>query len=158
MRWFLFILCLFAPLARAADLSAVHGVLERLLPHQAGQFELALTGDAAERFRVSADGGHIRVEGGTPSAVLFGVNWYLKYSAHVQISTDGNKDWAGLTRDYYRKRWELFFKDPAKPIDWYHFGEKWNHSGKVYSDQPQGDTYQAAKEIARFLKAAPPKD
>ena len=63
----------------------------------------------------------------------------------------GNKDWAGLTRDYYRKRWELFFKDPAKPIDWYRFGEDWNRSGKVYSDRPSGDPYAAAKAIEDFL-------
>ncbi|HMA49235.1 MAG TPA: alpha-N-acetylglucosaminidase C-terminal domain-containing protein, partial [Magnetospirillaceae bacterium] len=70
----------------------------------------------------------------------------------------GNKDWAGLTGDYYKKRWELYFKDPAKPIDWYAFGEKWNRSGKIYPDQPRGDTYAVASEIARFLGAARPKD
>ena len=63
----------------------------------------------------------------------------------------GNKDWAGLTRDYYRKRWELFLRDPAKPVDWYAFSENWNRSGKTYPDQPQGDSYEAAREVARFL-------
>jgi alpha-N-acetylglucosaminidase len=81
-----------------------------------------------------------------------------KASVEGPLHDYGNKDWAGLTRDYYKKRWELFFKDPAKPIDWYQFGEEWNRSGKVYPDQPQGDSYAAAREIARFLGAAPPRD
>jgi alpha-N-acetylglucosaminidase len=64
----------------------------------------------------------------------------------------GNRDWAGLTHDYYRKRWALFFRDPTKQIDWYALGESWNRNGKTYPDQPRGDSYGAAKAIADFLK------
>jgi alpha-N-acetylglucosaminidase len=68
-------------------------VLMRLLPLQARQFELAPLSAASgrERFRISSANGRIRVEGSTPSALLFGVDWYLKYVAHVQISPDGDR-------------------------------------------------------------------
>lgn len=81
-----------------------------------------------------------------------------KASEEGPLHDYGNKDWAGLTRDYYKKRWELFFQNPGKKIDWYQVGEDWNRSGKSYSDQPRGDPYQAAMAIERFLKAAPPRD
>jgi alpha-N-acetylglucosaminidase len=88
------LLLLSLPLAVRADpLDAARGVLARLIPHQARQFELALvpSRDGHERYRISNGGGRIRVEGTTPSAVLFGVNWYLKYLAGVQISPDGDR-------------------------------------------------------------------
>ncbi len=74
-----------------------------------------------------------------------------KASVEGPLHDYGNRDWAGLTKDYYRRRWALFFRDPTKPIDWYEFGERWNRSDKSYADQPHGDSYQAAAEIARFL-------
>src|SRR5215472_3373402 len=75
-------------LAVPFDTHAEQAVLERQLPHQAQQFELGSlpSANGHERFRITAANGHIRVEGSTPSALLFGVNWYLKYVAHVQIS------------------------------------------------------------------------
>lgn len=72
----------------------------------------------------------------------------------------GNKDWSGLTRDYYRLRWELYFRAldealrssvPAAPIDWYAVGEQWNGGRETYSGSPAGDSYAAAKRIADFL-------
>jgi alpha-N-acetylglucosaminidase len=73
------------------DLNPEREVLSRLLRERAAQFELGriVSRDGRERFRISALNGRIKVEGSTPSAVLFGVNWYLKYIAHVQISTNG---------------------------------------------------------------------
>ena len=75
------------------DIRPEQRVLQRLMPHQATQFELAPTAsqDGHERFRISSDHGRIKVEGSTPSALLFGVNWYLKYVAHVQISPNGDR-------------------------------------------------------------------
>jgi alpha-N-acetylglucosaminidase len=78
----------------------------------------------------------------------------------------GNKDWAGLTRDYYRLRWKLYFRTleealrsgaPARPIDWYALGERWNRGHETYSSRPAGDSYAAAKRVADFLalKVAP---
>jgi alpha-N-acetylglucosaminidase len=72
----------------------------------------------------------------------------------------GNKDWAGLTRDYYRLRWETYFRaldgelrsgTPAAPIDWFALGEAWNRGTQTYSDRPTGSAYAAAKRIAEFL-------
>ncbi|MGA2709353.1 MAG: alpha-N-acetylglucosaminidase [Steroidobacteraceae bacterium] len=73
------------------DIEPERQVLSRLLGGRASQFELGRieSSDGHERFRLSAAHGRIRVDGSTPSAVLFGVNWYLKYVAHVQISTNG---------------------------------------------------------------------
>jgi len=79
--------------AAAFDTAPERAVLGRVLPHQAGQFELTALppAEGRERFRISSVDHHIRVAGSTPSALLFGVNWYLKYVAHVQISPNGDR-------------------------------------------------------------------
>lgn len=81
------------PAPPAFNTQPEQAVLTRLLPHQAQQFELGALAspNGHERFRISSDNGHIKVEGSTPSALLFGVNWYLKYVAHVQISPNGDR-------------------------------------------------------------------
>ena len=82
------------------DVHPAQDVLQRVLPGHAAQFELGTIGsrNGRERFRISSAGGHIRIEGSTPSALLFGVNWYLKYVAQVHISTAG--DQLGTARDF----------------------------------------------------------
>jgi Alpha-N-acetylglucosaminidase (NAGLU) tim-barrel domain/Alpha-N-acetylglucosaminidase (NAGLU) C-terminal domain/Alpha-N-acetylglucosaminidase (NAGLU) N-terminal domain len=79
--------------AAGFDTAPEKALLARLLPRQAGQFELGTLAPVAgrERFRISRAGDRIEVEGSTPSALLFGVDWYLKYVAHVQISTNGDR-------------------------------------------------------------------
>jgi alpha-N-acetylglucosaminidase len=79
--------------AATFDVSPARALLGRLLPRQAAQFELATLAaeGGRERFRISRAGGRIEVAGSTPSALLFGVNWYLKYVAHVQISPNGDR-------------------------------------------------------------------
>lgn len=79
--------------AASFDTRPEQAVLARLLPHQAQQFELSTlpAANGHEHFRISSANGHIKVEGSTPSALLFGVNWYLKYVAHVQISPNGDR-------------------------------------------------------------------
>jgi len=76
----------------------------------------------------------------------------------------GNKDWAGLTSSYYMPRWKMYFDslkvslatgEPPKPIDWYAFGDRWNHSRRRYSATPVGDSYAAAVAVARDLGLAP---
>lgn len=54
--------------AGSFDLRPAHGVLARLLPHQARQFELGTLAAAAgrERFRISRADDRIRVEGSAP--------------------------------------------------------------------------------------------
>ena len=73
------------------DVKPAQSVLGRLLGVRAQQFDLSAMQNASdrERFRISSANGRIKVEGTTPSALLFGINWYLKYVAHVQISTNG---------------------------------------------------------------------
>ncbi len=79
--------------AATFDVRPEQAVLGRLLPHQARQFELGTLPavGSRERFRISSVHGHIEVEGSTPSALLFGLNWYLKYVARVQISPNGDR-------------------------------------------------------------------
>ena len=50
---------------------------------------LAPRPDHKDFFRVTGTAGHILVEGGTLPTLLYGVNWYLKYVAHLQVSTNG---------------------------------------------------------------------
>ncbi|MBV8852106.1 MAG: alpha-N-acetylglucosaminidase [Sinobacteraceae bacterium] len=83
-----------------------------------------------------------------------------KASDVAHLHDYGNKDWAGLTRDYYRVRWATYFRSldnelrtgqPAVPIDWYALGEAWNRGTQHYSDQPHGDPRQVAARIAQVL-------
>jgi alpha-N-acetylglucosaminidase len=80
-----------------------------------------------------------------------------KASEDGELHDYGNKDWAGLTRDYYRARWQAYFESldaelgsgsPAVPIDWYALGDAWNHSTQRYSGRPHGDAYAIATQIA----------
>jgi alpha-N-acetylglucosaminidase len=84
-----------------------------------------------------------------------------KASEEGPLHDYGNKDWAGLTGDYYRLRWETYFRaldtelrtgSPAAKIDWFALGEAWNRNGKDYPDQPSGSAYAAAKRVAEFLE------
>jgi alpha-N-acetylglucosaminidase len=52
------------------------GVLQRLMPHLAHQFELALVPkpDHKDYFRIAGTRGHIRVEAATQPTLLYGVN------------------------------------------------------------------------------------
>lgn len=79
--------------APAFDVQPAQGVVRRLLPRYASEFELRALDPAvgSERFRISRAGGRIRIEGSTPSALLFGVNWYLKYLAHLHVSANGDQ-------------------------------------------------------------------
>ena len=71
---------------------AAEAVLKRMLPDLYSQLSLRIrsSSDGDDFFRISGERGHITVEGNNDSALLYGVNWYLKYVAHLQISTNGN--------------------------------------------------------------------
>jgi alpha-N-acetylglucosaminidase len=80
-----------------------------------------------------------------------------KASEDGELHDYGNKDWGGLTRDYYRARWQAYFESldaelrsgsPAVPIDWYALGDAWNHGTQRYSGRPHGDAYAIAARIA----------
>jgi alpha-N-acetylglucosaminidase len=90
--------------------------------------------------------------------------WGDRHASEFGLHEYGNRDWAGLTSDYYLPRWQMFFDSlstalatgkPLKSIDWYAFGDRWNHSQKTYDVNPHGDSYTAALAIARTLHLAP---
>ncbi len=83
-----------------------------------------------------------------------------KASEGADLHDYGNKDWAGLTRDYYRVRWQTYFASldaelgtgvSSKPIDWFELGDAWNHGSQPYPNRPHGDSYDIAARIARTL-------
>jgi alpha-N-acetylglucosaminidase len=90
--------------------------------------------------------------------------WGDRKASEAGLHEYANRDWAGLTSDYYLPRWKMYFdslstslatNEPAKPIDWYAFGDRWDHSQRQFTATPQGETYAAALAIARELHLAP---
>jgi alpha-N-acetylglucosaminidase len=90
--------------------------------------------------------------------------WGDRKASEAGLHEYANRDWAGLTSDYYLPRWKMYFdslstslatNEPAKPIDWYAFGDRWDHSQRQFTATPQGDTYASALAIARELHLAP---
>lgn len=83
-----------------------------------------------------------------------------KASEGADLHDYANRDWAGLTRDYYRVRWAAFFQTlddelrtgrHASRIDWFALGETWNRGKQHYPTQPHGDPYIVARRIAAEL-------
>jgi alpha-N-acetylglucosaminidase len=106
----------------------------------------------AERARLSYDARSILTTWGDRQA-----------SEGAMLHDYGNRDWAGLTRDYYRERWQLFFHSldaqlrtgrPAPPIDWFAIGEAWNRGTQQYPERPVGDPYVVAARVAQELGLA----
>jgi alpha-N-acetylglucosaminidase len=76
------------------SLAAAHAVLEREMPQIASQIHLRLVagdyGGKRDGFRISGPTGDIHIEAATTPTLLFGVNWYLKYIAHLNVSPNGS--------------------------------------------------------------------
>ncbi len=76
------------------SLAAAHAVLQRLMPQLAPQIHLELRpgnyAGTADGFRITGTAGHINVAASTVPTLLFGVNWYLKYTAHLSVSPNGS--------------------------------------------------------------------
>ncbi|MFJ6518541.1 alpha-N-acetylglucosaminidase [Streptomyces filamentosus] len=81
-----------APAAAPYSAGAARAALVRLLPRHASQFELVLLPRTSsdDRFTVSGSTGRIVVTGTTPAVLLRGVQWYLGYTAGVDLGSPGD--------------------------------------------------------------------
>ena len=92
-----------------------------------------------------------------------------EWNARVQVTTWGNraaadegglhdyahKEWSGLLRDFYYKRWQLYLaevhnrlcENQPKKIDFYAVEESWTLQHNHYAEQPNGDPVQVATEV-----------
>lgn len=111
------------------------------------------TSDPDERRRLTYDARSILTTWGDRTASEAGLRDY------------GNKDWAGLTHDYYRRRWQVYFDEldrslrtgtPPRPIDWFAMGQNWNRATTSYPVQPRGDSWSVAVQVAKALGIALP--
>ncbi len=90
-------LLLSLPLSAAAQspspsaTAPAEAVLHRLMPHLAPQFHLTLHPNEPDAFTITGTPGNIHVDAATIPTLLYGVNYYLKYTAHLQISTNGSQ-------------------------------------------------------------------
>lgn len=94
-----------------------------------------------------------------------------EWNAKVQITTWGNrnaseygglrdyahKEWNGILKDLYYKRWELFFnyiKTGRNPenIDWFSFDQCWVNNKKSYPYKEYNNVIDVAKEIILLIK------
>jgi alpha-N-acetylglucosaminidase len=73
----------------ASNTAPAEAVLHRIMPRLASQFQLTLHPNQPDAFHITGTPGNIQVAASTLPTLLYGVNWYLKYVAHLQISTNG---------------------------------------------------------------------
>ncbi|MCX3062809.1 alpha-N-acetylglucosaminidase [Streptomyces beihaiensis] len=76
----------------------------------------------------------------------------------------GNREWHGLTADFYVPRWQKWLdeltdalaagRDP-EPVDWFAFEEPWTRERKDYPLRPYGDAYRTAARVRDVLARAP---
>ncbi|MGW8063995.1 alpha-N-acetylglucosaminidase [Streptomyces ziwulingensis] len=80
-----------APGRPAFDPQPARAALARLLPHHVSQFALVPVSrpESGDHFSVSGRAGRVRVQGTSPAVILSGVNWYLKYTAEVDVGWPG---------------------------------------------------------------------
>jgi alpha-N-acetylglucosaminidase len=96
-----------------------------------------------------------------------------EWNARVQITTWGNrysanegglrdyahKEWNGILKDFYYKRWEAYWKTlcdvldgkPLVELDYYSMEEPWIKATNPYTSAPENDCVTVAKEV--FAKA-----
>ena len=75
----------------ATPTAPAEAVLHRLMPHLAPQFHLTLHPNQPDAFHVTGTPGNIHIDAATLPTLLYGVNYYLKYVAHLQVSTNGSQ-------------------------------------------------------------------
>ena len=86
--------------------------------------------------------------------------WGDRKASEAGLNEYANRDYAGLTKDYYLPRWKMFFdgliaaldkKTSPATIDWYAYGDVWNRQTTSYASTPVGDSYAAALAVAREI-------
>ena len=94
---------------------------------------------------------------------------------HRQITRLCHKEWNGLLRDFYYKRWEKYWQvlqdqldgklpvlpvgnsstptadNPAMTIDWYALEEPWTLAKNIYAASAEGDCIEVAKEAITLI-------
>ena len=83
------LLALTTAAAAQSPTAPAEAVLHRLMPRLAPQFHLTLHPSQPDAFHITGTPGNIHVDASTLPTLLYGVNWYLKYVAHLQVSTNG---------------------------------------------------------------------
>lgn len=94
---------------------------------------------------------------------------YLEWNARTIITLWANekgsvllrdyshRQWGGLTKDFYAKRWALYFKaleealesnTTLEEIDWYKLEQTWTVGHNTYPTEPQGNL----KEIIKYIQ------
>lgn len=98
---------------------------------------------------------------------------HYEWNARVQITTWGNrycanegglrdyahKEWNGLLRDFYYKRWEAYWQTlrdvldgkPLVELDYYAMEEPWTLAKNPYGAAPEGDPIELAKKAMRLI-------
>jgi alpha-N-acetylglucosaminidase len=89
-----------------------------------------------------------------------------EWNARVLITTWGNRtaaetgglrdyshrEWSGLLKDVYYKRWKAFFElGPESKIDYYQMDEDWTKKTNSYSATSSGDCISTAQKIFRIV-------
>ena len=96
-----------------------------------------------------------------------------EWNARVQITTWGNrtcadegglrdyahKEWNGILKDFYYKRWEAWWKmlqgvldgGEMQEIDWYAMEELWTLQHNPYKTEAEGDCIDTAREVFSLL-------
>ena len=96
-----------------------------------------------------------------------------EWNARVQITTWGNrtcadegglrdyahKEWNGILKDFYYKRWEVWWKmlqgvldgGEMQEIDWYAMEEPWTLQHNPYKTEAEGDCIDTAREVFSLL-------
>lgn len=96
-----------------------------------------------------------------------------EWNARVQITTWGNrtcadegglrdyahKEWNGILKDFYYKRWEAWWKmlqgvldgGEMQEIDWYAIEEPWTLQHNPYKTEAEGDCIDTAREVFSLL-------
>lgn len=92
--------------------------------------------------------------------------WGDRRASESGLHDYANRDWSGLTHDFYRRRWQVFFEDlrrsidsknPPESVDWYALGDAWNRRARQYPMHPVGDPHTVARRVRKELESLTPR-